>query len=196
MSPRAGLDADRIVSKATEIIDMNGVDKLTLGILASELNVRTPSLYNHVKSLDGLKQALAIQGLNKLYQQMQKAAIGRSGDTAIREISEAYLCFVRSHPGLYEATFRAPEPEDSNLQQAQDQIVELVVLVMREYDLSHDTVLHLVRGLRSILHGFTSIEQMGGFGLPLDLDQSFTILLDTYIKGIHLLKKEQGSRVE
>lgn len=67
---------------------------------------------------------------------------------------------------------------------------------MREYDLSHDTVLHLVRGLRSILHGFTSIEQMGGFGLPLDLDQSFTILLDTYIKGIHLLKKEQGSRVE
>ena len=37
---------------------------------------------------------------------------------------------------------------------------------------------------RSICHGFASIEQQGGFGLPLDLDISLHVLLETFIKGL------------
>ncbi len=53
------------------------------------------------------------------------------------------------------------------------------------YNLQEEIAIHMVRGLRSILHGFTSIEQMGGFGMPLDINKSFSFLINTFIEGIH-----------
>ena len=49
----------------------------------------------------------------------------------------------------------------------------------------------MIRGFRSILHGFASIESSGGFGLPLDLDVSFKMLVDTFLAGVHAQIREQ-----
>ncbi|MGG0657478.1 WHG domain-containing protein [Rummeliibacillus pycnus] len=185
MSPRMNLDSNIVLQKAVELIDEKGLDQLSISLLAKELNIRPPSLYNHVNSLSELKQALAIQGLHKLHQYMMKAAIGKSGDEAIRSISKSYVQFVRVHPGLYDATNRFTHSEDIELQQAQKMIVDLVLQVFEFYHLQQDMAIHMVRGLRSILHGFTSIEQMGGFGIPLNLDDSLSILINTFIEGIH-----------
>ncbi len=190
MAIRKKLDFNVILLKATELVNTKGLDELSLSLLAKELQIRPPSLYNHVNSLAELKQSLAIFGLKKLYEYMTQAAIGKSGDEAIRLISHAYVQFVRTHPGLYEATTRSPDREDKELQHQQQLIVELVVKVLAFYNLQEEMVIHTVRGLRSILHGFTSIEQSGGFGIPLDIDQSLTILIDTFIKGIHSVANE------
>ncbi|CAH0257286.1 hypothetical protein SRABI96_03331 [Peribacillus sp. Bi96] len=123
--------------------------------------------------------------MKKLYDSMLQAAVGRSGDDAILALSEAYVEFARIHPGLYDATIRFPNGEDKELQQAQQSVVELVVQLLQAYDLQEEMAIHLVRGLRSILHGFTSIEKMGGFGMAIDIDRSFSLLLNTYIEGIH-----------
>ncbi len=137
-----------------------------------------------------MKQKLAIYGLNRLHERMTQAAVGRSGDTAVRALSEAYAGFAREHPGLYDATFRAPDSGDPKLHLAQRQVVDLVVQVLSVYELKGDNSLHTIRGLRSILHGFASIESAGGFGLPLDLDVSFGMLIDTFLAGIHSQLKE------
>lgn len=189
--PRMGLDFMAVLVKAAELADEKGLDGISLKELAERLNVRTPSLYNHVDSLQALRQKLAIYGLNSLYEKMTQAAVGLSGDAAVRALSEAYLAFVRRHPGLYDATFRAPDPGDPELQLAQRQIVELVMKVLSVYELKDDNALHTIRGLRSILHGFASIESAGGFGLPLDLDVSFRMLIDTFLAGIHSQIKEE-----
>jgi AcrR family transcriptional regulator len=189
--PRMGLDFMAVLVKAAELADEKGLDGISLKELAERLNVRTPSLYNHVDSLQSLRQKLAIYGLNSLHEKMTQAAVGRSGDAAVRALSEAYLAFVRRHPGLYEATFRAPDPNDPELQLAQRQVVDLVMKVLSVYELKDDNALHTIRGLRSILHGFASIESAGGFGLPLDLDVSFRMLIDTFLAGIHTRIKEE-----
>ncbi|WP_245622831.1 TetR-like C-terminal domain-containing protein [Lysinibacillus contaminans] len=132
-----------------------------------------------------MKQKLAIQGVKKLHEHLLQAAVGRSGDDAIRKISNAYIQFVRMHPGLYEASTRFPDANDKELQQAQESIVHLVVQVLQAYNLKEEMAIHMIRGLRSILHGFTSIEQMGGFGMPLDINKSYSILINTFIEGIH-----------
>ena len=44
--------------------------------------------------------------------------------------------------------------------------------------------LHAVRGLRSVVHGFASLEVAGGFGLPLNLDESFRRLVEMFIHGL------------
>ncbi|WP_102693616.1 TetR/AcrR family transcriptional regulator [Rummeliibacillus pycnus] len=185
MATRKKIDFNIVLQKSINLIDENGLDELSLSSLAKELQIRPPSLYNHINSLSELKQALAIQGLKELYQYMLHAAIGKSGDDAIRNLSYAYVQFVRTHPGLYDTTTRFPNPEDPELQHQQQLIVELVMQVLEAYGLQKEMSIHMVRGFRSILHGFTSIEQTGGFGMPLDTDQSLSLLIDTFIRGIH-----------
>lgn len=50
---RAGLDKNIIVRKTAQIANEIGVENVTLKMLADNLNIRTPSLYNHIKNLEG-----------------------------------------------------------------------------------------------------------------------------------------------
>ncbi|MBY0122763.1 TetR-like C-terminal domain-containing protein [Bacillus sp. S/N-304-OC-R1] len=185
MSRRIKIDLSIILEKATQLIDDHGLDQLSLGMLAEELEIRPPSLYNHVNGLNELKQKLAIYGTKKLYGSLLQAAVGRSGDEAIRSVGWAYLQFVRQHPGLYQATCSFVDREDNELQEAQQSIVGLALQVLQAYQLEKEKAIHMVRGLRSILHGFASIEQTGGFGMPIETDKSFLILINTFINGLH-----------
>lgn len=42
---------------------------------------------------------------------------------------------------------------------------------------TNDDVFDATRALRSALHGFVSLEAAGGFGLPRDVDRSFSRLV-------------------
>ena len=185
MMARIGLDLPTLLQAAADMADRDGFDAVTLANLAKRLEIRSPSLYNHVDGLDGLRKKLAIFGIEKLTKEMTDAAIGRSGDDAVRALSSAYIAFVREHPGLYEATLRAPDPRDPEVQQAGADIVRLTARVLELYGLQGDDAIHAVRGLRSILHGFASLEKVGGFGIPLDLDETLKRLLDVFLAGLH-----------
>jgi hypothetical protein len=50
--------------------------------------------------------------------------------------------------------------------------------------LEEDEAIHALRGLRSLVHGFATLEISGGFGIPLDLDESFSRLVDLFITGL------------
>jgi AcrR family transcriptional regulator len=191
MSPRIGLDLHTILQAATEIADTHGIDGVTLASVAKKLGIRSPSLYNHVDGLHGLRKQLAIHGLEQLHSILTRAVIGRSGDDAVRMLGEAYVGFVRTHPGLYEATLRAPDSRDPDVQRAERKILDLSLRVLHVFGLEDETALHTVRGLRSICHGFASLEQRGGFELPLDLDVSFRLLIDTFLAGIHTMKQNE-----
>ncbi|MBD1379808.1 TetR-like C-terminal domain-containing protein [Metabacillus arenae] len=192
MSPRAGLDLNIILGAATEIVDTDGVYSLTLATLAKKLKIRPPSLYNHVDGLQGLQRDLAIYGLEELYKRMSQAAIGRSKDEAVHAISQAYISFARDHPGLYEATLWANADFYSTaLENISSKIMDLVVRVLNAYELNDEESIHASRGLRSILHGFASLEQKKAFGIPIDIDVSITLLIDTFLAGIHKIKSQK-----
>jgi AcrR family transcriptional regulator len=182
--PRIGLDSITILEAAGEIADQYGMQEVTLANLAKSLNIRPPSLYNHFDGLAGLRKALAIYGIDSLYEEVATSAIGVSGTDAVIAISKAYVNFARKHPGIYEATLFAPDPEDEDVQRAGSKVVDLSVRVLQAFDLEGDQDLHAVRGLRSILHGFSSLEQRGGFKLALDLDESLLIIIKAFLKGI------------
>ena len=130
---------------------------------------------------------MAIYGIDMLYKEMAYEAVGVSGEAAVLAISKAYVEFARNHPGLYEATLLAPDMEDEDVQQAGAKIVELSVRVLQAFDLQGERALHAVRGFRSILHGFSSLEQSGGFKIALDLDESLETIIKAFIKGMREL---------
>ncbi|WP_066250902.1 TetR/AcrR family transcriptional regulator [Neobacillus drentensis] len=182
--PKIGLDISFIIEAAGEIADQYGVQEVTLASLAKKIGIRPPSLYNHFDGLPGLRKKLAIYGIDKLYEVMADAAIGVSGTEAVIAVSQAYVNFARKHPGIYEATLLAPDPEDVDVQRAGAKIVDLSVRVLQAYHLEGEHALHAVRGLRSILHGFSALEQKGGFKMALDLNESLLIILKAFLAGI------------
>jgi AcrR family transcriptional regulator len=182
--PKVGLELTEILGAAAELADQFGMQEVTLANLAKKLGIRPPSLYNHFDGLAGLRKKMAIYGLDQLYETLAQSAIGVSGDEAVLTISKAYVDFTRKHPGMYEATLMAPDMEDEDVQQAGFKIVDLTVRVLQAYRLEGDTATHAVRGLRSILHGFSSLEQRGGFKMALDLNESLEIIIKAFIHGM------------
>lgn len=189
--PRAGLDLDKVLQAAADLADTHGAANLSLSLLAQKLNIRTPSLYNHIDGLPGLRSRLALHGMEQLHSRLVRATAGRKGPEAVRALCAAYLDFARARPGLYEMTLMAPDPLDRELAQAGERLVRLMTEHMADLDLSGDAALHAIRALRSMLHGFSSLEQKGGFGLPLDLNDSFRLMLDTFLAGLTAMRDSQ-----
>ena len=55
------------------------------------------------------------------------------------------------------------------------------------YCLTGTEAVHVVRMLCSVVHGFATLEGSGGFGLSVDLDESFRQLLQVFIAGLYQL---------
>jgi AcrR family transcriptional regulator len=184
MSRRAGLDHEAVVETAAKLVDEEGIDQLSLGRLAERLGIRTPSLYNHVAGLPGLKHDLALYCLRDLFAYITRATIGKSRAEAIFAFADAYRAYARETPGRYALTLQAPDPGDRELQAIAQQIIEVVLAILAPYKLSEEEAIHAIRGLRSIVHGFISLEGAGGFAMPVDLDASFHWLINVFVAGL------------
>jgi AcrR family transcriptional regulator len=168
-----GLTPATVADTAARLADRDGFDTLTLGAVAAELGVRTPSLYNHVEGLAGVRRAIALRGLQELGEAIRDAAVGRSADDAVIAVAAAYRSYAGAHPGVYAALQRAPDPGDAELESAAARVLEPIFAVLRGYGVEGDDAVHAARALRSALHGFVDLERAGGFGLDLDLDESY-----------------------
>lgn len=179
-----GLDAENVLQAAVEMTDTQGVEGLTLAALAAKLNVKTPSLYNHIKGLPDLRMQLSRRGLMLIKAAMVDAVIGKAKDDALLAVGFAYVNFARNHPGLYEAISILPDYEDPELREAGNDVVLFLLRVLAPYGLSEEDALHVVRGFRSMVHGFASLEHRNGFRMGLERDESLRRLLQTYLKGL------------
>ncbi|NMN96249.1 WHG domain-containing protein [Antrihabitans stalactiti] len=188
--PRVGLTPTLVVSAAADIADLDGLDALTLARLAEQLDVRVPSLYKHVNGLDDLRRELALVGVRELTAIVSSATVGRSGTDALRALCASYRDYSRRYPGRYAAMQRAPDhdnPADDELRTAGAELVGLFTKVLRGYNFGDDDAIHATRILRSALHGFTALENLGGFGLPQSIDDTFEHLLDVLVSGLTAL---------
>jgi AcrR family transcriptional regulator len=182
--PRAGLTPTLVVARAGDLADLHGYDALNLAALAEQLGVRVPSLYKHITSLGDLQRRLAIDGMRGLDEALRAAAVGRAGPDALHAVAHAYRRYAHAHPGRYTAAVRAPAPDDQEAQIVATGLTDLMVAIMRGYQLEGDAALHAVRAARAALHGFTALEQAAGFGMPYDIDTSFDHLVTLLDAGL------------
>lgn len=184
MTRRAGLDQETVIQAASALVDAEGLDALTLARLAELLNIRTPSLYNHVAGLDGVRHALAVRGTRELRNRLVRAAIGKNGEEGIFAIADAYRSFAKEHPGLYTASLRAAAPGDSELIAPADETMSVIRAVLAPYHLSDENFIHAARALRSFAHGFVALELVGGFGIPVDIDTSYHAIVRMFVASL------------
>lgn len=187
MPPRPGLDKFTVVKAAANLVNAEGLAALTLNRLARRLGIQPPSLYNHVDGLPGLLHELALLNARSLGDCLAKAAIGRSGPDGLAAVAEAYRGYIKAFPGLYQAGLGASRNQpvvDPELLAAEDRVVQIALAIVASFGLHGEDGLHAVRGLRSLVHGFATLEVAGGFGLPLDCDESFRRMIQIFINGL------------
>jgi AcrR family transcriptional regulator len=191
---RAGLNLERVLQAAATIVDAEGLECLTIAQLATSLGVKPPSLYNHVASLDRLKDALTHRAVLLLLDSSRDSLAGVAGQDALNALGHSQRQFARAHPGLW-ATMQLPITGwGEATQSAADAYLSLVLAVLRGYGATGDSAVHAARVIRASLRGFIDLELGGGFGLPQDVDVSFSILLKMMHTSLKSYKTELGKR--
>lgn len=185
MGQKVGITSDDIAGAAAAIADRDGLDAATLSAVARELGIKTPSLYNHVDGLAGLRRLLAIRGSNILLNEFRSAVEEKEGRAALKSIAEVDRRFAVEHPGLYESFLPAPTPEeDEELYNAMAEPVFVVAHVLLDMGIPQEEAIHLIRAMRALLHGFLELEANAGFGMPVDINASFDRSVDLVIDAI------------
>ena len=187
MAARTRLTKLAVVQAAAEMLNEGGAGDLSLNRLAEKLEIRTPSLYNHVDGLPGLQRELAVMNARQLADCLSAAAIGKSGAELFEAVAEAFRGYVKEYPGLYMSTLRSSgkqEIRDENLMREEERALKIGLAVMASLGLQGEDAIHAVRAFRSTVHGFATLEVAGGFGLPEDCDESFRRLVDAMAAGL------------
>ena len=173
MATRPGLDEAQIIDVAAELADTVGLHHFTLKDLAEKLGVKPPSLYNHVANLDAVHRGLTLRALRDLADTMRASAVGLCGLDALRGVAQAELDYARQHPGLFSALHRTAEDQDEEVRLASHDLLDIVLAVLHGYQLEGEEGIHAARALRAALTGFVLLESKNGFGLPVEVEQSF-----------------------
>lgn len=177
MSPRQGASHSAVVETASRIVDEGGVSSLSIAAVAARLGIKPPSVYNHIESLERLRRDVALSATIDLGDILRDAVMGRAGADALRAAGYTFRGYATAHPGLYALTAQA-RPHDAEFAAASLRAVEPVLAVLSSSGLDDEQSVHAGRSLRSALHGFVSLENLDGFGLPIDVDASFDWMLD------------------
>jgi AcrR family transcriptional regulator len=151
--------------------------------------IRMPSLYNHIDSLDDLRQAMAVYGLTRLIYTMKEAVVGLVGEAALLVMADVYRQFAHNHRGIYPLTTGAPEADDPALVLLVQELNQTLLLVFASFGLSGEPARHAARGYRALLHGFVAMEAAGGYRLPLSREESFRELLATFLAGLAICRQ-------
>ncbi|HET6624808.1 MAG TPA: TetR/AcrR family transcriptional regulator [Nocardioidaceae bacterium] len=176
--PRAGLSTETVVAEAARLVDEPGTGRLTLAGLAKRFGVALPSLYKHVDGLEDLHGRLAVRVAVEVGDAMRRAATGKASADALRAVAAAYRDYAHHHPGGYGYLLRAPAADNAAHVAAATEILDVLDDVFAGYGITGDDAVDAARLVRSALHGFVSLEVVGGFGMPHSVDRSFDRVVD------------------
>lgn len=175
---RKKITKELITDAALELLDQKGIEGVTIKNIALRLEIKPPSLYNHVANLEDLLDMTAQRSMKNLYDKLLVASIGLEKKEALWAIAQEYRNFAKKWPGQYQLVQKVKLWKSDETKELSERIIEIFSKILRKYALSDDEAIHFIRTLRSYLHGFTMLEMDEAFGLPQELEKSFSIGLN------------------
>jgi AcrR family transcriptional regulator len=174
-----------VVAAGAAIADEVGLAGLSMGLVAERLGVRTPSLYKHIDGLADLQRRIALLAMTEAGDAIRDAMQGLAGPAALDALARALRDFVLAHPGRYAATVgeKSGGPDDP-LTIAGDRVIGSMSAVLRGYEIKPADMDHALRTLRSLLHGFATLQVANGFQWNADTEESFTWLIAFADRGL------------
>lgn len=184
MSPYpAQVTRDGIIDRARDIIEAEGLERLTLQHLASALGIQAPSLYRHVGNKSELLRAVNEITVHRLITTVLAVADpGLSPHDRVTRMAWAYREFAHKYPATYNLAFTATRPEIRPDPQELEALVLPVQAVLAEVS-GEANSLAALRGLLSLMHGFITLELAGQFRRGGDLTTDFKSAVEVFVQG-------------
>ena len=151
---RPGLTRERVLRRAVEIADQDGVTALTMRRLGDDLGVEAMSLYHHVRGKDGILDGAVEVVLDELHDAVSRAAAAPAGEGGWRDAIRVRILTARTVMLRHRW---APQVMESRnvMTLSAARHVDGVVALMRAGGLSWDLVHHGLHALGSRIYGFT-----------------------------------------
>ena len=134
--PRAGLDPNRVAEReALRIVDEAGIGALSVASVAARLGVKRPSLYNHLRSMEGLRDSLRAIVFEEIAEAAENAS-PRTGRRGIFALERALREYVVAHPRRIDLLLENVEDAEGPLRSASQRLLQLVMELLGSYGLS------------------------------------------------------------
>jgi AcrR family transcriptional regulator len=191
--PRAGLDRAVVVDLALAVVEdggRTGFADLTLAAVAARAGVAVPSLYKHVAGLPALRREVALVCVEEFADALAAVRAHHDGAAALPAMAHATRELALRSPGRYQAVQGhawISDPDADTLREASGRAVAELSAAVAVLGVPADRRIDAVRAVRAAVHGFVVLELEGGFGLPDDVDASFTFLVDGLVGGLQRL---------
>ena len=187
-----GLNKNKILDAAVELVDEQGAKSLTIKNIADKLSIKSPSVYKHFAGgLDEITTELMLYGWKLMERVVKDSAVGRSKDEAVIAICRSYRKFTCDHKGLYEIMQWYNMYQSEEHMKATEGMINVMMRVLDGYGVNTEEKVHIVRMVRSFLHGFATLEVHSVYGSSFSVDDTFDFSLRTIINGISDIRENK-----
>jgi AcrR family transcriptional regulator len=177
MPTPARTSLEEIVAAGRAVVDVEGVQALTMQRVAAAVGVRAPSLYKRVDDRTALVRLVVEDALGELGARLDAAATTGDAGRDLAALAQAFRSFAREKPGAYALLFGPGEerarPDPRLLAEA-----SAPVLRTAEALVGADDALEAARTVTAWANGFVSMELAGAFQLGGDVDDAFRYGVD------------------
>ena len=173
-----------IVNAATEVLEAEGVEGLTMQAVAARVGVRAPSLYKHVAGRDALVRLVAQAVVADLADlQATAAPVGTDPRTGLRAAAAALRTFGHARPAAFRLVFSPGAPAT---RPAPDDALAAVAPLLRLTTelVGPDDALDAARTVTAWASGFIAMELADAFGLGGDVDRAFAFGVERLVDAL------------
>jgi hypothetical protein len=177
-----------VIETSAKLSNKVGLENLSLKMIAEELNIKSPSLYNHISSLDNIKERLMIYGWKQIENKMIYSSVGVSGYEALKNMCYAFYDYATNNKGIFTAMLWYNKYENEEKKNTTTRLFDMLFKVMNSLNIRDDNINHIIRTLRSFLEGFSLLVNNNAFGNPISIKESFDLSLEIIMNGIKSLE--------
>ena len=179
-----------VIKTASDMADRNGLHNVSLKAIAENLGIRTPSLYNHIGSLDELLREIAHSGMRTMNEKMIRAAIGKTGDSALKLVAVEYLNYMIEHPGVYEIIQWASWNGTEETAIIFNDYLSLLKTLICSCGFNPDKTTEILSMVTGMLHGYTTLQLRYAFSNPDKVRKELSEAIDTLLLGANQKYKD------
>jgi AcrR family transcriptional regulator len=163
---------DEIIQAGRDILESDGLARLTMQAVADRVGVRAPSLYKRVASRDDLIGYIAEANVHDLTERLTAAVAGADSRADLAELARAFRAFAHERPAGFRLIF-ASGPEASRPSPASIVEASAPILGVCAELVGPENALEAARLVTAWANGFVSMELAGAFNLGGDVDRAF-----------------------
>ena len=176
------IDRDSLIEKARDLIETQGVDNLSLRIVADAFGVTAPSLYRHVQNKTALIREVNTLTSREIVGKMTESI--NDDDSIERQllnIIRAFRAYAHAHPRCYELAFTNAIPDTMPDIEERIQLILPLQAIFAKFAGEEQSLVAL-RGAYALIHGWVMLEisdqlQRGG-DLSAHYEQAFLAYID------------------